>query len=134
VWENPASANGQVPAREDVMAMNERQRKKRLVRRNAVLRLPALLKKQKFRCHWCGGPIVSERALNRSGVEIIEKTPQQVLIYIFCGKKVSCPAATVDHLEPLADNLNRANKKSNLVAACFTCNQERDKKRLAEAR
>lgn len=88
-----------------------------------VLLLSAL-KQQNFRCFWCRYHIDHPDRYKKSQTVLLDPFPQKGFMLTENGRTgVLLRAATADHVIP--QWLGGQTKESNIVAACFPCNQDR---------
>lgn len=97
----------------------------RAQRRQARESLSSLVVRQGYRCYWCDEKIARLHDLNRRGCKIIaiQRGLGRLVYRAFeNGKTYHARVATVDPL-----GRGGGSKKTNLVAACYECNQTRDR-------
>jgi len=94
--------------------------------------LTPLVAKQDYRCYWCDEKIVRisnlhDREQRSSVVKIIahQRELGRVVYRAENGKVYHARVATLDHVCPLGKG--GSNSQNNVVAACYECNQTRNR-------
>ncbi len=94
--------------------------KRKQIQKRGRAKLPILLARSDYKCHWCKRHLVKVGSLTDS--QIVTKGKDWV-VWLKDGQKVRSFWATTDHLVPVREN--GSNNISNLVAACGPCNRRR---------
>ena len=89
--------------------------------------LTVLIIRQGFRCYWCDEKIARIRDLRKRGCKIFAIQRGLMRVAYLApenGQTYYGRLATADHVHPLGKG--GSGKGYNVVAACFTCNQDRN--------
>ncbi len=93
----------------------------RRLRAKAAKKLPKLVEKSNYKCHWCDRPIIVGRLF--TPYLIIKKYRNRIDWENENGEQSTSWFATTDHVIPIREG--GGNDDKNLVAACESCNNRR---------
>lgn len=101
--------------------MSGRRRHAQSCRVSARKNLPKIVAEQDDKCHYCGRFVVAIRSIPDYLRD--EKNGPHIYFRSLEGDLLFALFATIDHVTPLSKN--GSNRRENLVASCFRCNQKR---------